>query len=232
MKKVLMSICIIGAVGCFIYAVNWFTDGWRHKNNSRQLAESFHNKQPLPEASEDTASVNAEGRTDPSGDRFAYLSLLNPDVVGWLVIEGTSIDYPVVQGDDNEYYLNVDFHGQTSDRGAIFRDYRYTDDDSYNIIYGHHMKDGTMFHDLYLYKSPDYRDKHPNILFIPAEGGEEAFMVVEVLYWHLSNENEQDFLEYFFGLDNSNGKLLALITCDNAAFDSRLIVVARQMEAG
>lgn len=76
-----------------------------------------------------------------------YLRAINPDVVAWIYMPGTAINYPVVKGGDNEYYLHTDFNGSYVRGGAIFLDYTNsgTFAEENNVIYGHHMNDGSMF---------------------------------------------------------------------------------------
>lgn len=87
---------------------------------------------------------------------------LNKDVVGWIKIFDTHISYPVVQGKDNQEYLNKDVFGEFSFSGSIFLDYRNACDftDSYSIIYGHHMEYGAMFGDVVEFKNDDYFQEH------------------------------------------------------------------------
>ena len=69
----------------------------------------------------------------------------NSDVVGWLIVEGTQISYPVVQYKDNDFYLSHNFEKEKNSAGWIFMDYQNTLDDQNIVIYGHHRKDGSMF---------------------------------------------------------------------------------------
>ena len=99
---------------------------------------------------------------------FEELSKINPDIVGWIYIEGTNIDYPVVQSADNDYYLNRMFDGSENRSGCIFLDYRCSDDftDRHSIIYGHHMKDQRMFSALMGYKEQAFYEAHPTALLV------------------------------------------------------------------
>ena len=85
---------------------------------------------------------------------FTKLVELNDQSVGWITIDGTAIDYPVVQGDDNSYYLTHDFNNSSSIQGSIFMDYRNQPDfsDWNNIVYGHNMDNGSMFGALVKYR--------------------------------------------------------------------------------
>ena len=93
---------------------------------------------------------------------FASLKAKNPDVVGWLYCEDTPINYPVVQGSDNDFYLSHDYAGDFNIDGAIFVDSesRFLVD-SRSVIYGHHMNSGSMFASLLNWSDQDYYDEHP-----------------------------------------------------------------------
>lgn len=102
---------------------------------------------------------------------FESLQAINPDIVGWLLCEDTVIDYPVVQGQDNSYYLNHLFDGTVNKTGSLFVDYRNTPDfaDRNTIIYGHNMKNNTMFSALMGYKDQVYYEKHPHMKLLTPE---------------------------------------------------------------
>lgn len=92
------------------------------------------------------------------------LSSLNKDFVCWINIENTNIDYPVVQSDDNSYYLHRDIYGNYLYSGTTFLDYRDDYKDSKNlIIYGHNMKNTTMFSELEKFKKKDFFNSNPTI---------------------------------------------------------------------
>ena len=99
---------------------------------------------------------------------FDALREVNSDIVAWIYLEDTTINYPVVQGDDNSYYLNHMFEGSWNSAGCIFLDSRNEENFSnrHSIIYGHHMKNDTMFSDLDYYKKQEFYDEHPVILLM------------------------------------------------------------------
>ena len=96
---------------------------------------------------------------------FKELIEINDDTIGWIKIADTSIDYPIVQASDNSYYLTHDCNGDESKYGSIFMDYHNAADfsDEHTILYGHNMKNGSMFHDLNEYSSHDFLDEHTYI---------------------------------------------------------------------
>lgn len=97
---------------------------------------------------------------------FKKLKSQNQDIAGWIYIRGTTIDYPIVQGKDNEEYLHQDFNKKKSSSGTIFLDNNckkdFTSDN--NIIYGHHMKKGTMFAQLLKFREKSFLKKHNEIM--------------------------------------------------------------------
>lgn len=100
---------------------------------------------------------------------FASLQAINPDIVAWLRIPGV-LEYPVVRGEDNSYYLNHTVQKTYNIAGSIFLDYRNERDfsDSKNIIYGHNMKDGSMFHVLRNYQDIDFFQEHTDMeVYLP-----------------------------------------------------------------
>lgn len=97
---------------------------------------------------------------------FDKLRAKNPDIVGWVYAKGTGIDYPIVQGKDNEEYLHMDYNKKKSSSGTIFLDHgcdkSFISDN--NIIYGHHMKNGTMFAKLLKFREESFLKKHHVII--------------------------------------------------------------------
>ena len=88
----------------------------------------------------------------------------NPDTAGWIYIEDTNVDYPVMHTpDDPQKYLHLSFDGEKSFSGVPFMDARCTQDSHNLLMYGHKMKSGTMFADIVKYKEQAFRDQHPII---------------------------------------------------------------------
>ena len=113
------------------------------------------------EDGEDTAQIQNVSRY-PEVD-FEELRKINSDVVAWLFIDGTQINYPVVHGDDNDFYLKHQFDGQYNSAGCLFLDVENNGSfqQENQIIYGHYMKNQSMFHNLTNYKQQSYFDEHP-----------------------------------------------------------------------
>ena len=98
------------------------------------------------------------------------LKKINPDVVGWIKVKGTKINYPVVKGKTNHTYLHTDFNKKYSYGGCIFldsHDHKDLDKNQHTIIYGHHMRNGSMFADLVKFRKGNFAKKHQILLYTP-----------------------------------------------------------------
>lgn len=118
-----------------------------------EMATYASDRQTYDELQEKAVKSDALDSTNKKID-FDYLSIVNPGTCSWITIPNTEIDYPIVQGEDNKFYLDHDINGEASRAGAIFLDYECAADlsDIKTIIYGHNMKDGSMFHDLHKFR--------------------------------------------------------------------------------
>ena len=118
----------------------------------------------------------------------------NKDIIGWIKVDNTNIDYPLVQGKDNEYYLNYDLDNHKNSAGWIFMDSKNTLDDQNIIIYGHHRRDGSMFGSIdNLFKNP----KTGKILLII--NGENRYYQIFSVY-------ETEEIETYLDLNYDNFK--------------------------
>lgn len=171
-------------------------------------------------------------------DEYRALSEENPDMVGWIRIDGTDIDYPVVQRvDEPNYYLKHDFAGRYTDFGCPFAqencDVQAPSDNV--ILYGHNMKDGSMFSDLVRYQSRSFWETHRTIHFDTLTRRDEY----EVLAVCRIAADAMDFADYVAackeralydtGVNAQYGdKLLTLSTCEYSQENGRLLVVAKR----
>ncbi len=185
---------------------------------------------------------------------FEELYEENPDIVGWIKM-GTSVDYPILWR-DNTYYMNHDFDGNISDAGAIFLDQRNLPDmsDSAMLIYGHNMKNGSMFGDLDLYRGQEYFRQYPVISIQSAWESEIRHYVLISLFDASMNrsdpsyikivrtsfeyeENKEAFIQemrersmYKIDLDvTAQDQLLTLVTCSYTHDNGRFLLFAREL---
>ncbi|MFI3238737.1 MAG: class B sortase [Lachnospiraceae bacterium] len=198
--------------------------------------------------------VESETQKSPTMlSKYAELYKLNSDIVGWIKIENTNINYPVMQTvDDEEFYLNRDFTKEYSLSGTPFLSADSTLEDSCGqlIIYGHNMKNDTMFSDLLLYKSQDFWEENKIIDLdtLYMEQSYEIFAVFSVdvqvdnghfPFYHYTDfdsvEEFECFIEEilslaFYSTDSTpsyDDSLLTLITCDGYIGSGRFVVMAK-----
>lgn len=198
--------------------------------------------------SEDLLRYKPDGE-DP-GATFEELLAINPDVCAWITVDDTGIDYPVVQGDNNMFYLNHDVYGEYALSGSIFLDYRNNRDftDQYSLLYGHFMDGGKMFGNLDLYKDKSYFESHKSgTLYLPDQVFQirvfafletDAYDDILFIPDGTAEEDTDRFLEHiqenavwYSGEDFEEDKnILGLATCDFEKTDGRYIVLANIVE--
>lgn len=217
-------------------------EGQKAKREYESLAEmAVRTKEPFEQGAE---GAQEEAKTYVSPIRFDELKKINPEVVGWIKIEGTAINYPIVQTADNETYLHKDFEGRENSAGAIYLDFESESDFSgkHNIIYGHHRKDGSMFKDLIKYKDEAFFREHDKIVVYTPEK-EYHLTPMAALYTDASGirrktsfQSEESFEAYveemtkdcsFRQLPSRQVKRLwSFVTCSYEFQDARTIVYA------
>ena len=190
------------------------------------------------------AAVNETADIVPIQVDFDVLSKENQDVIGWLYCPDTSINYPVVQAADNEYYLHRLLDDSKNAAGTLFMDYRNTADlsDWNSVIYGHNMKNGSMFGSLPDYKTQAYFDAHPQMFLLTPE---KTYMVELVagyttpanseLYATRSPSEEEkarlvenwlDASNFVSGNDiDAEDRLITLSTCSYEYHDARYVLI-------
>lgn len=187
-------------------------------------------------------NVNSDCPVNPD---FTALKKINQDTVGWLCLPDTKLNYPVVKGKDNEYYLTHMFDGTKNSSGSIFADCdANTNFNSYNtVIYGHHMKNGSMFAVLSKYKSTKWYDKHP-VLWLVTPDKALKLKVYSVYTanvsqdaWKMKFDGTKDYKKWLTetkGLSeistdvqpDENKPVVTLSTCSYEFDNARLVVHA------
>lgn len=209
--------------------------------------------EPATEATEPPTEAPTERQMLP---HMAELYAQNPDIVGWIRVEGTKLDYPVMHTpDDEQKYLRMDFEGNLDLAGLPFISKDCTmDPESQNLVlYGHNMKNGTGFKTLYSFLKEDFREEHPTIYFSTLYE-ERTYEVLSVFYdrvykqadtnfkfYHfIDPETEEEFnegVEYFLKhcvydseVEAEYGdSLITLVTCSYHVRRGRLVLVAREV---
>lgn len=146
---------------------------YEHLEQYVQLPETV----PVTTQSNTDAEQPAPEQTQPADTLwpqvdFAALQAINPDVVGWIYIEDTEVNYPIVQGDDNDYYLYRLLSGERNSSGSIFLDAGASElfQSRNSSLYGHNMKNGSMFAGITDYVDQEFYEKHPVALLMTPQG--------------------------------------------------------------
>lgn len=189
-----------------------------------------------------------EYRPDEDGDlSFQELQKKNPDVFGWLTVYGTSIDYPLLQGEDNDKYINTDAEGNFSMAGSIFLDCRNKKDfsDFNSIIYGHHMEEDAMFGELDSFQEKKFFEEHRygNLYYDGKDHGMEFFAFLETdAYDSLTytpavqgEDLQSAYLEHLFSEAvkkretevGTEDRIILLSTCNAEYTNGRYVLVGK-----
>lgn len=275
-RGILGAVCFVAAIACFV----WYF--WSDYTNSRGNEVNEHLRELRNSAQESTEQIatlsndayfdegapeleaSAEGASDESAGvvekpvilpEYEAIVQENPDFAGWITIDGTKVDYPVMlTKSDEDYYLTRNFNGQDDINGTLFMDARTNlEQRSTNIIiYGHNMKSGEMFGGLNQYLDEGYWLEHQQITFdtIYEKGTYEIFAVclAEVQYQNtegfryydfIEANSEEEFDEFLDNIEQLSvfkgaempiygDDILTLSTCNNYVEDGRLFLVARK----
>lgn len=254
-RKRLVAACSLVACVCIGYVVFYY---YLYAKNSAQYERLASLKENAAGAAQQEVKINyinEEKKELVVLDKYKKLYSQNKSLIGWLKIDDTNIDYPVMQTVNNEYYLDHNYTQEYDKNGSIFldKDCDITNPGTNMIIYGHHMKSGKMFGNLDKYSSKKYYEEHPVIQFdtIYEEG---IYQIMYVFRSRIYNEDEIVFKYYQFfeaatpeefdstmqemanislydtGVTATYGdKLITLSTCDHAEEDGRFVVVAKKV---
>lgn len=256
-RKLIVVLCSVVALASFGYYGVYYYFAGRTQSDYENLSELKGNDSIVIRTPNVTIHYEEEEEDIELTVLEEYEALYNKNkrLIGWLEIDGTNIDYPVMQTTNNEYYLDHNYNQEYDKNGSLFLD---ADCDVVRrntnlIIYGHHMKSGKMFGDLNKYSSESFCKEHSIIRFdtIYEKG---TYEVMYVFRSRIYNEDEIVFKYYQFfdassarefnsnmnemaaialydtGVTASYGdELLTLSTCDYSETDGRFVVVAKRI---
>ena len=163
----IVAIAIFGSIALFTTVVVMA--------NTSSIRASHAEYERLREIAETAEAESSDYETSNLSPLDHEMLQINPDYVGWLRVDGTNIDYPVVRGADNYQYINTSFYGDKNITGSIFMDYRvvgdfltYNAEDSlpHIIIYGHNLQRGGMFSDLHKFRNEQFLSENNKITLI------------------------------------------------------------------
>lgn len=233
--RVVSTIVLIAAIAVFCFAgfrlLSILHDYQSSNNEYKKIAESFTKETGTDSknAGEDTPSGNDSENESLSGNRAAdliedaepplnvdwtKLKAVNSDIIGWIYVDGeTRINYPILKAEDNDYYLHRTFEKEHRYAGSIFMDYHNHSDfaDPDTIIYGHNMRNGSMFGMLkFLYDQEKY-DKDPYFWILTPDGNYRYHIFaifrtkVDSAVYTLFSQNGPEFLDWEKNLQKASG---------------------------
>ncbi len=258
----ILFLCIF--IGCGAYFGKLYYDKVQTEKEMEYLAEMIDDPveepETKPEAEPETEPVADAPEQEPAADAREANGMLsmyyrlyerNNDMAGWVSINGTRIDYPVLySADSNAYYLHRNFEKQKSSPGMIFMDYQCDRDgrSTNTILYGHNMRNGTMFHTLLNYEERAFWEKYPSIGFdtMYERGSYEIFAAFHTTIGSKNEFRYYDFIDagsaeefdsfiadcksesiYDTGITPVYGEsLLTLSTCSYNTGNERFVVAA------
>lgn len=246
-RKIYLTVAVIAAaaaVVCAVFAVRQYLNEKEAGSGYEQIREEVKAEEP-PAEPEEAAEPSVEIPID-----FESLQKRNPDAYAWITVPGTQIDYPILQREnDNAYYLTHTIDHEEKTEGAIFTEnYNSIDfEDPNTVIYGHDMKNGTMFRSLLEYQDREFFEENKEIIIYTPDAIRhyEIFAAYPYDNRHILrsfNLNDKNifkiYLESIFSVRNMNScidtsmevdtddKIVTLSTCYGSRRDQRYLVQA------
>ena len=247
-RKIVFVLCLIVFVGSAGMLLNYFLTGMREQSSLEDLAKLKTEREDM--------------KTDKGTVIGKYVDLYeaNSDIIGWITVDGTKIDYPVMQTqDDPEFYLRRNFQKEHATAGVPFMDASsdiFVPTSNF-LIYGHNMKNGTMFHDMLKYKDKSFYQEHKTFQFDTIyKGGQGTYEIIAAGYSMIYPEDSDafkyyqyagitsrsDFNEYLKGVKELSeyntgvsaeygDQLVTLSTCAYHEKNGRFFIVGKRTDA-
>lgn len=269
-RKLIFIISFAVMIICVALVAQYLIENYQNEQRNTYLESVYRSSLSVSDSS---SRLNDNSENDEDYYKLitgaSKLLEINKDVAGYISIPDTGIDYPLMQGkNNNDEYLKTDIYGNSLRAGSIFLDYRNVFDEIENgkpikensdvlVVYGHNMRDESMFGKLKYYKTDDsYYSKHP-LIELNSNYREYKYKIFGIFisdpdddtetffdYWNTLNFNNKDEFYKFINeikrrtIINTNvdmkygDQLLLLSTCNNAVKDGRLVVAARLVRDG
>ena len=259
--KIIYLISILLIILSIIYIINFLLLKKQAIDESN-LLNNYINEDTEEDLKEETNTITAPPtqETPKETERMVKVKKLkeeNSDIIGWLEIENTNINYPVLQGTDNEYYMTHNYKKEKSKNGSIFlnNEYDWSIPSSNLLIYGHNLNNGTMFQELLKYADESFYIEHPIIHFTTTK--EDAkYEIISVFKSRVYYQSEENVFRYYYFINaNSEAEynqfvsdakkaslynidatakygdqLITLSTCSYHVKDGRFAVVGRKID--
>ncbi|MBO5478460.1 MAG: class B sortase [Clostridia bacterium] len=245
LKKIILIILIIIIILSISYMVYYFYNNYKNKIDNTDILNNIE--------------IDKTQMTEQKTERMLQIEELqkkNQEIMGWLEIEGTNINYPVLQTNDNDFYLTHNYKKENASTGSLFldKDFDLINGSSNYLIYGHRNKQGLMFEDLMKYAKEDFYKEHTKIKFTTNKE-ESTYEIMSVFYSRVYYKSEQNVFRYYYFVNANNEQeyndfvnnakkasiydtgvnanygeqLLTLSTCEYSQEDGRFVVVAKKI---
>ena len=217
-KPALIFFCFLLSAAAVLAGANIYSELKERQKEKEDFAAVSQIAKPTVTA----AQTESEPTEQPAAERnIQALITENADCIGWLSINGTNISYPVMYSpSEPQKYLRRNFYGKYSQSGVPFLDGRCDLQNTNLIIYGHNMKNGTMFSDLKKYVNIEFLNTHRTVKFETVDGS-RYYTVTEVLKTNTSNA-------WYNRITCEDGRHLILSTCYGSGKDGRLLIIAEE----
>lgn len=217
-KPVLIFFCLLLSAAAVLSGVKIYSE----LREQQKEKEDFAAVSRIAEPTVTAARTETEPTEQPVAERnIQALITENADCIGWLSIDGTNISYPVMHTPhDPQKYLRRSFYDNYSQSGVPFLDGRCDLQSSNLIIYGHNMRNGTMFSDLKKYLNTDFLNAHRTVKFETVDGV-RCFTVTEVLRTDITDA-------WYDRITAEDGRHIILSTCYGSGKDGRLLIIAAE----
>lgn len=217
-KPVLIFFCLLLSAAAVLAGANIYSELKERQKEKEDFAAISQIAEPTVTA----AQTESEPTERPTAElNIQALITENADCIGWLSIDGTNISYPVMHTpSDPQKYLRRNFYGKYSQSGVPFLDGRCDLQSSNLIIYGHNMRNGTMFSDLKRYVDRDFLNAHRTVKFETTDGV-QTFIVTEALKTNTADP-------WYNRITSEDGRNLILSTCHGSGKDGRLLIIAAE----
>ena len=217
-KPVLIFFCLLLSAAAVLAGVKIYSE----LREQQKEKEDFAVVSQIAEPTVTTAQTESEPAEQSAAERnIQALIAENADCIGWLSIDGTNISYPVMHTpSDPQKYLRRNFYGKYSQSGVPFLDGRCNLQNTNLIIYGHNMRNGTMFSNLKKYVDRDFLNAHRTVKFETVDGI-RYYTVAEVLKTNTSDA-------WYDRIAAEDGRCLVLSTCYGSGKDGRLLIIAAE----
>lgn len=215
-KPVLIFFCLLLSAAAVLSGVNIYSELKERQKEKEDFAAVSQIAEPTVTAEQ----TETEPAKQPAAEHnIQALIAENADCIGWLSIDGTNISYPVMHTpSDPQKYLRRNFYGKYSQSGVPFLDGRCDLQSTNLIIYGHNMKNGTMFSDLKRYVDREFLNAHRTVKFETVDGI-RYYTVTDVLKTNTSDA-------WYNRITAEDGRRLILSTCYGSGKDGRLLIIA------